>query len=85
MQKNSGQFWSAYLAMKIKIKEGMGDQRIFGSKSVGVWQINFSNSARCAKNRLFCLIARAEGKRDAGSSDEKHSKLNVESNGIMFT
>jgi predicted tellurium resistance membrane protein TerC len=30
------------------------------------------------------LIAHAEGKCDANSSDEKHSKLNAKSNGITF-
>jgi hypothetical protein len=66
--------------MKIKIEEVMGDQKFVIPESR---KINLSNSAAMPKIIRFRSIIHAEGKCDAGSSDEKHSKLNAESNDII--
>jgi hypothetical protein len=85
-EKHSEHFWSANLVMKIKIEEIMGDQRIFGSIvcHFGFCQKIILQTSLTVQNRLFCLNAHAEGKCVVRYSDEKHSKLNAESNGIVF-
>jgi hypothetical protein len=74
--------------MKIKIEEIMGDQKIFLIQKFAVWvwpKINFSNSVAMPKIVFFCCLnAHVEGKCVIRSSDEKHSKLNAESNSTGF-
>jgi hypothetical protein len=72
--------------MKTTFEEVLGDQSIFGSKicrSGLTWKIIIKFRRQC-QNSFFRLNAHAEGKCDAGSSGEKHSKLSAESNGATF-